>query len=406
MHYAWIITFMGVLVLLFAHGFGRMSYSVILPFMKDHLALTYTQTGLIATGNFIGYMLFTTFGGFLAARFGPRKVISISLLATGVTLFLTGFSNSFSFAFVTRLITGAGNGGCFVPMMSLPAAWFVARKRGLAIGIVNIGVCLGLVLSGLLLPLCIKHFGPEGWRYAWYLMGTGVFLCAFLCWGLVRNNPHEKGLRMYGEEGSNEQSAPPRTMTLFAAFRRVMTEREIWKLGCVYFMYGFSYMIYLTFFVAYLTKEIGIDAAEAGRIFAIIGFVAIFGGVLWGFVSDVMGRRYGCVCIYTVLVIAYSLPGFFTSVQASYLSAVMFGIAFSVPVLIAAAAADAVGGRLAPAALGVVTLIFAIAQIFGPFVGGWIKDATGTFRYAFMLAAAVALAGALFSLLLKKKAST
>jgi hypothetical protein len=83
----------------------------------------------------------------------------------------------------------------------------------------------------------------------------------------------------------------------------------------------------------------------------------------------------------------------------------MFGIAFSVPVLMAAAAGDAVGGQLAPAALGVITLIFAIAQIFGPFVGGSIKDATGTFTYAFMLCAAVALVGALCSLLLKKGAS-
>ena len=51
-----------------------------------------------------------------------------------------------------------------------------------------------------------------------------------------------------------------------------------------------------------------------------------------------------------------------------------------------------------------ITLILAIAQVFGPFVGGSIKDATGTFTYAFMLCAAVALLGALCSLLLKKKA--
>lgn len=405
MHYAWIITFTGVLVLLFAHGFGRMSYSVILPFMKDHLSLTYTQVGLIATGNFIGYLLFTTFGGFLAARFGPRKIISISLLLTGVTLFLTGFSNSFSFAFVTRLITGAGNGGCFVPMMSLPAAWFVARKRGLAIGIVNMGVCIGLTLSGLLLPYCISYFGPEGWRYAWYLMGAGVFICSFFCYGLLRDNPHDKGLRIYGEDGSSKQTVPPQAMALSAAFRRVMAESEIWKLGCVYFMFGFSYMIYLTFFVAYLTKEIGMDSAQAGRIFAIIGIVAIFGGVLWGVISDVIGRRYACVFIYLVLALSYALPGFFKGPMVFYLSAIMFGIAFSVPVLMAAAAGDAVGGQLAPAALGVITLIFAIAQIFGPFVGGWIKDATGTFVHAFTLCAAVALLGALFSLLLKKKAA-
>lgn len=382
MHYAWVITFTAAVVVLFAHGLGRMSYSVILPFMKDHLALTYTQVGLIATGNFIGYLLFTTFGGFLAARFGPRKVVSVALLVTGVTLFLTGFSNSFSFAFVTRLITGAGNGGCFVPMMSLPAAWFIARKRGLAIGIVNIGVCMGLVLSGVVLPYCISYFGPEGWRYAWYLMGAGVFICSFFCYGLLRNNPHEKGLRMYGEDGGGEQSHP-QVVTLFAAFRRVMGESEVWKLGCVYFMFGFSYIIYLTFFVAYLTKEIGMDPAEAGRIFALIGIVAIFGGVLWGAVSDVIGRRYACVSIYLVLALSYALPAFFRGPVILYLSAVIFGIAFSVPVLMAAAAGDAVGGQPRTGGPGRDHAHFRRGPDIRPLCGGQHQGHDGNFHVCF-----------------------
>lgn len=402
MHYAWVITGIGAVILLFGHGFGRMSYSVILPFMKDDLSFTYTQAGLVATGNFVGYLLFTTFGGFLAARFGPRRIISMSLLLMGVSLFLTGFADSFSFAFIARLITGIGNGGCFVPMISLPAAWFAARKRGLGIGIVNIGVCMGVSLSGLVLPLCIGYFDPAGWRYAWYLMGLAVFVCSFLSYGLLRNNPHEKGLRAYGEYG-DRQAAPPQTIKFSEAFRRVMSESEIWKLGCVYFMYGFSYMIYLTFFVAYLTKEIGMEPALAGRIFAIIGIVAIFGGLLWGVVSDYIGRRNACVCIYLVLALSYALPGFFVGREVVYISTVLFGIAFSVPVLMAAAAGDAVGGQLAPAALGVITLIFAIAQTCGPYVGGYIKDTTGTFAYAFLLCAAVAFFGALLSLLLKRK---
>jgi sugar phosphate permease len=403
MHYAWIITVIGAVLLLFGHGLARMSYSIILPFMKDDLSLTYTQVGLIATGNFIGYLLFTVFGGFLAARFGPRRIISISLFVEGISLFFTGFANSFSFAFVARLITGIGNGGCFVPMISLPAAWFVARKRGLGIGIVNIGVCAAIVMSGLVLPFCIACFNPEGWRYTWYLMGIAVFLCSFLAYGLLRNSPLEKGLRPYGEESSGALHSVPQPTKLSTAFRRVIAESEVWKLGCVYCMYGFSYMIYLTFFVAYLTKELGMEPALAGKIFAIIGFVAIFGGLLWGIVSDHIGRKYACVGMFLVLAISYALPGFFKGPTICYLSVILFGIAFSVPVLMAAAAGDAVGGQLAPAALGVITLLFAIAQTFGPYVGGYIKDATGTFTYAFMLCSAVALVGAGLSFLLKKK---
>jgi MFS family permease len=112
MHYAWVIAFTGILVFVLAQGFGKMSYSVILPFMKDGLSLTYTQVGLIGTGNFIGYLILSVVGGLLAARFGARRVIFVCLLVTGVGLFLTGLSNSFTFAFVSRLIAGLGNGEC------------------------------------------------------------------------------------------------------------------------------------------------------------------------------------------------------------------------------------------------------------------------------------------------------
>ena len=151
-HYAWIIAFAGMLVTILAHGFGRMSYSVILPSMKDGLALTYTQLGSIAMGNFIGYLCLAIIGGFLATRFGVRRVVFISLIVIGVSLFLTGFSDSFSFAFFMRLFAGAGNGSSYVPIMALPAAWFVSKKRGLATGIVSGGIGAGLFLSGIILP--------------------------------------------------------------------------------------------------------------------------------------------------------------------------------------------------------------------------------------------------------------
>ena len=55
-HYGWIVAFTGLLALIGAHGFGRMSYTLILPEMKDGLHFTYTQLGLLETGNFTGYL--------------------------------------------------------------------------------------------------------------------------------------------------------------------------------------------------------------------------------------------------------------------------------------------------------------------------------------------------------------
>ena len=84
---------------------------MILPSMKEGLLLTYTQVGLIGTANFVGYLCLAIVGGFLAVRFSPRRTIFISLIVMGVSLFLTGLSNSFMFAFLMRLLTGMGNGG-------------------------------------------------------------------------------------------------------------------------------------------------------------------------------------------------------------------------------------------------------------------------------------------------------
>jgi sugar phosphate permease len=402
LHYAWVIALTGALVTILAHGFGRMSYSVILPSMKDGLVLSYTQIGSIATGNFIGYLCLAIIGGFLAARFGVRRVVFISLLVIGVSLFLTGFSNSFLYAFFMRLITGTGNGGSYVPMMALPAAWFVMQKRGLATGIVSGGIGMGLLFSGLVLPPVISAFGKDGWRYAWFLLGITVFILAFLCYAFLRNKPEEKGLTLYG--GEEEQKGGPK-VTLFSAFKDVVVEPEIWKLGCVYFLYGFSYIIYLTFFVAYLTKEMGVSPVAAGRIFAVLGIFSIFCGVIYGWISDVLGRRYGSMIAYLTLALSYIILAFWKDYTGFYLSAVVFGIAaFSIPTIMAAASGDAVGGRLAPAGLGFITLFFGIGQALGPAIGGYIKDTTGTFTNAFILSALVSLAGALGSLILRKKA--
>lgn len=401
-HYAWVIAFTGTLVLILSHGFGRMSYSLILNSMKEGLSLSYTQVGLIGTGNFIGYLCLAVIGGFLASRFGTRKVLFISLLVMGISLFLTGISNSFIFAFIMRLITGMGNGGSYVPMMALPTAWFVANKRGLATGIVTLGTGTGLSIAGLIIPRMISMYGADGWRYAWYLLGIIVFVLATVCYALLRDTPAEKGLTMYG--GNEQQPVAIEKNSLFSTWKILLREKEIWKLGTVYFMNGFSYIIYLTFIIAFLTKEIGFSEYSAGRLFAILGFCAIFCGVIWGGLSDIIGRRYASMCAYCVLAISYILPTISESIPILYISAILFGLTFSaLPVIMAAAAGDAVGAKFAPAALGFITLFFGVGQALGPFVAGWLKDVSGTFKYPFALSTCVAIIGAITSLILRKK---
>ncbi len=270
-------------------------------------------------------------------------------------------------------------------------------------GIVNMGVGLGLSIAGLLLPYCIGCSGPDGWRYAWYLMGTTVFAGSFMCYAFLRDHPSEKGLTPCGED-ENKQARPRSVITLGFALQRILSDSEVWKLSWVYLMFGFSYMVYLTFFVAYLTKELNLEIAQGGRIFALLGFLSIFCGLPWGTLSDRIGRRNALIFAYLTLAVSFLLFAYYRHPFGVYASAAIFGLTgLAIPVIVAAAVSDAIGGQLASAAFGFATLFFGIGQALAPFVGGWIKDATGTFTNAFVLCALVALLGAFSSYFLKRR---
>ncbi|RJX30114.1 MAG: MFS transporter [Desulfarculus sp.] len=401
LHYGWIVILTGLLVTIGAHGFGRMSYTLILPAMKDGLQLNYTQLGLLGTGNFVGYLIMAIVGGYLAARFGTRIVIALALLLMGLTLMLTGLAQGFGFAFAMRLATGLGNGAAYVPAMALGSAWFAVRRRGFATGIVSAGIGGGTMIAGLIVPLILAAYGPEGWRYAWYYLGGGALIIAGVAALLVRSRPEEMGLGQVGAEQS-AATAPGRTAGRVMAWGDIYKRGPVWYLGLVYFMYGFSYIIYMTFFAAYLVREAGLSPAAAGGLWALVGGLSIFCGVIWGGVSDKLGRGKGSALAYVALAASYLLMALVPGAAGHYLSSIVFGLtAWSIPTIMAAAAGDQVGPKLAPAGLGFITLFFGIGQALGPWVGGLLADATRSFTVPFLLATAVSLLGAALSLRLR-----
>ena len=398
----------GMFAAIGAHGFSRFAYTVILPSMKEGLKLTYTQMGFLGTGNFAGYLFFATVGGFLAARYGSRVVIALSLLLISISMILTGISQYFEFALLLRILTGVGNGGAYVPAMALGSTWFAAKRRGLATGVVAAGIGVGTLLSGIVVPQILLAYGLEGWRVSWFLLGSAVFAIAVLNYVFVRDRPEQKGLKPVGAEiGASSTGAKPPASGRPEALKwgLVYRAREVWQLGLVYFMYGFSYIIYATFFAAYLTREGGLTSIEAGGLWAIVGALSILSGPISGSLSDLLGRKYGSAIVYLILATSYLIFALVKTSPAFYLSAVLFGvIAWGIPTIMAAFAGDYVGPRLAPAGLGFITLFFGIGQALGPAVGGYIADATGSFTQAFLLSFVMSLVGAAGSLLLKKRA--
>ncbi len=81
----------------------------------------------------------------------------------------------------------------------------------------------------------------------------------------------------------------------------------MWHLGLVYVAFGFSYIIYMTFFTKHLIAEGGYTKDAAGDLFMIMGWVSLVCGLLWGTVSDVIGRRRALIIVFLIHAAAFSL---------------------------------------------------------------------------------------------------
>jgi nitrate/nitrite transporter NarK len=258
------------------------------------------------------------------------------------------------------------------------------------------------MIASFIVPLALSAYGQEGWRYAWYFLGSAVLLIAVIAAVFIRSRPEELGLLPIGVEAAAPSKAPVAPAVRNLDWNLVYREKKMWYLGLVYSLYGFSYIIYMTFFAAYLVKEMGWKPGAASALWALVGGVSIFCGVLWGGISDRLGRAKGAALVYLGLSVSYLIFALVKSDSGLYGSALLFGLcAWSIPTIMAATAGDFVGPRLAPAGLGFVTLFFAGGQAVGPWVGGYLADLTRSFTGPFLLAAAVSLLGGLLALGLK-----
>lgn len=369
-HYGWIIIGVGVLVKMAGLGFGRFAYPMLIPNMRGSLGFNYIEMGLLSGAIMLGYLIFSLIGGMLATRFGPKRIVVASLLCGALSMVsisrLAGFFPLLFFTFAM----GAGGAGSHISMTTLPMAWFEERKLGRALGVVTGGTGLGIIVTGLLLPTLLFNLGKEAWRQCWLLMALITFLVAVIGWILLREKPGPTtGLpsNTDGDKKSIPLLGKGSTLTLKAIF-------------IIYFIFGFAYNIYATYFVAYMVEEIQLSERTAGNIWALFGWMCMGSGLIWGFVSDHLGRRKALLWNNGIIAFSVLLPLLLHQPFFLGLSAFLFGITFLGTVtIIAAAIGDQVLDKRA-SVYGLVTLIHGIGQFLGTISGGYLKDFTGSFQ--------------------------
>lgn len=396
-HYGWAVVAAGCVGIFACLGLGRFALGMLLPSMGLSLELSRSQMGWISTGNFIGYMAAVLLGGRMIGRWGARRTVVGGLALVGLSMMAVSKAGGFGQVLALYVLTGFGSGTANVPVMGLIAHWFGRRVRGRAAGFVVIGSGFAIMTAGALVPSVNAAFGAEGWRLSWLVIGLMVLGAALIDLVVLRNHPSELGLSpVIGAAPPPGTPAP----VCAAAPTPSAKRRILAHLGAVYAAFGFTYVIYATFIVIALVQERGFPESTAGMFWSWIGFLSLASGPVFGGLSDRIGRRAGLMIVFSFQATAYVLVALPLPEPFLYASIALFGlVVWAIPSIMAAAVGDYLGPEQAAAAFGTITLVFAMGQITGPAVAGWMADAWGSFSGAFVMAAVVAglgFAGAAF----------
>lgn len=393
--YRWVIVAAGICGLFASLGIGRFALGMLLPAMGEALDLSYAEMGGIGTVNFCGYLLAVLLCGKLSARYSPRLLISAALLLVGLSMIAIGFVEQLFLITFLYFLTGVGSALSNVPIMALISTWFPPTSRGRAAGLVVIGNGLGIIMSGYLVPKLTS--GGYGWQMSWITLGCVASCSAAVCWLLIRNSPSR-----LETVSSIKVSALSREESKTSASASEKRLKPIFiHCAAIYFLFGFTYVIYTTFFVTSLVQERGFSEQEAGYLWSWVGFLSLVSGPLFGTLSDRFGRKAGLVTVFSIQAAAYTMAISSLPEPFLYASIFCFGIvAWSVPSIMAALVGDTAGPQRAAAVFGFVTFVFGIGQMTGPFCAGALAEMTGGFTLSFSLATLLGLSAAILSSML------
>lgn len=398
-HYGWFIMATGTICLFASLGLGRFSLGMLLPSMGHDLHLSYSQMGLIGTVNFAGYLIAVLLCGKLSRRFGNRRLIGAALAGIGISMIFISWAKNLYLILALYVFTGIGSGLSNVPMVSLISCWFASNKRGRATGFVTIGSGFAIILSGKLIPWLNSVYTTQGWRVSWLVLGIIVLCVATVCSLVLRNSPQERGLLPVGMNASHHGKHPVPSGNPQRLHANIFLH-----CAAIYFLFGFTYVIYATFIVTAMVQEKGFSEAVAGNFWSWVGALSLFSGPVFGIFSDRFGRKPALMLVFSIQAVAYLLIAMDLPQIFLYLSIGCYGIVvWSIPSIMAALVGDYAGPERVATIFGFVTFIFGLGQIIGPFLAGKLAEITGSFSTSFFMAAILAVTAVFLSAFLPKQ---
>ncbi len=354
----------GLVALAAAMGIGRFIYTPILPPMAEGLALSKGEAGLIASANFLGYLL----GALLAAASrlpgSARAWLLGGLAGSALTTGAMGWSDGMALYLLLRLLGGVASAFVLVFSSFLILERLSAAGRGGLSALHFAGVGVGIALSALL--TWALEAGGAGWREMWLGGGALSLLAVAVVAALV---PARRDEAESAGSGGAPQGGP-----------------RLWPLITAYGLFGFGYVITATFIVAIVRATPKLEPVEP-LVWLAVGLAGAPSVAAWSLLARRLGEipSFAIACLVEAVGVLASV--LWLEVAGIFIAAAFLGGTFMAITALGLVAARQLSRGHPRRALGLMTAAFGLGQIIGPLVAGYGFDLTGSFTAPSLMAA-------------------
>ena len=401
-YYGWIVLAAVVFVMLGGSGI-RAVFGVFIKPMEAEFGWTRAQLSGAAALSLFVLGAVGPLVGWLADVWGPRRVMLLATAVLGAGTVLASFVGHLWQMYASAgVLMAAGAGGLGIATTSTIAArWFVAR-RGLILGILGGAMSAGQML---IVPLAMALISLYGWRASFMWLGVGILLLALPVIALlVRNDPADKGLKPYGAGSPGHAGSPAAPVhERRVPVAEAMGVPAFWLLALTFFVCGYtSNGLVLTHLVPHAAEH-GFSEMHAAQALGLMGAMNIVGTVASGWICDRFGRKGPLAIYYGLRGVSLVFLLYVWNVPSLHVFAAIFGLNYISTVPPTTTLIANIFGRLSVGTLaGWIFFSHQVGSAIGAWAGGAIFDATGSYAWAFLSAAVLALIASGLSLLIKE----
>ena len=394
--------FYGYIIVLVGFGIQAVGWGVYSVFgvFFTPLLIEFGWTRVTISGaTSLSFLLLGFFGiiaGRLGDKFGPRVVMVGCGLFLGLGyLLMSQVSTIWQLYLFYGLIVAIGTSGLDVLPLSTVARWFV-KRRGMMSGILKAGTGAGVLLMSIVASGLIVSYG---WRTSYLILGSAAFAFIVLAAQFLRRDPGQKGLVPYGadEAGAADLNATEAGFSLQEAIHL----RQFWML-CALCVITLFYIDTIMVHIVPHGIELGISAASAATILAVIGGVSMVGRVVMGSAGDRIGSRLAISVCFPIMAVALFWLQIAQELWMLYLFAAVYGFAHGgFFALLSPLVAELFGLGSHGVIFGIVIFSGALGGSLGPVLVGYIFDVTNSYQLGFLVCALLAVISFILALLLR-----